>query len=675
MKKTASSAAPDAHDASRHRNSALLLTVLASTGTVVSLQQTLVLPLLPEFPLLLDTTADTATWLVTATLLTGAVATPTISRLADMFGKKRMMVIALVVMVLGSLLGALSQALPLIIAARALQGVGMALVPVGIAIMRDELPRDRVPFGVALMSTTLAIGAGAGPPLAGLLTAHLDWHAIFWVTGVIGSLLVAVVWLALSESPVRTGGSFDYRGALLLSGALTAFLLALSKGGQWGWASPITLSLAGLGLVLVFAWVPFELRVPHPVVDVRVAARPAVLLVNIASVLTGFAMFANMLVTTQLLQLPTSTGFGLGLGVLDTGLWMAPSALGFGAMAPVSAALTRRFGPVATLTAGALVMSSAYAGRVFLNHELWQIVAGSVIVAMGTSLTFSAMPTLIMRAVPVTESASANGLNTLLRSIGTSGSSATMAALATVGATTAGSVFPTYNALIAGFWLSAVLSLLAALLTIPMFRMGEYAAESEERGHVHDTVVRGRVLSVAGQPIRNAVVTLLTPSGEHVDWSQVDCAGDFSVAIPGAGRYVVVTAAEGWTAESRLVDLDAGVAIEPIVLAERLTVAGTVRDGRGDAVRDAVVALTREGGGVVGTATTSSGHYVMPLPANGRYVLTAITSSATTSLAITISGAGRRVDFELLEESIWADLAEPGSGSVEEREGRPAGSG
>ncbi len=213
-------------------HSALVVAVLALCGTVVSLQQTLVLPLLPDFPRLLDTSGDNASWLVTATLLSGAVSIPTISRLADMYGKKRMMIVALAVMVAGSVLGALTQVLLFVIAARVMQGVGMALVPIGIAIMRDELPRERIPLGVALMSATLAIGAGAGLPLSGLIAAHMDWHAIFWVTGVAGAGMLVAILLVVGESPVRTRGSFDFRGAILLSVALTAVLLALSKGGQ-----------------------------------------------------------------------------------------------------------------------------------------------------------------------------------------------------------------------------------------------------------------------------------------------------------------------------------------------------------------------------------------------------------------------------------------------------------
>lgn len=643
---SSSEAAPSPEGA----RSGLVLAVLALTGTAMSLQQTLVLPLLPDFPRLLDTTADNASWLVTATLLSGAVATPTISRLADMYGKKRMMLVALSVSVLGSMLGAFSQALPLLISARALQGVGVALIPIGIAIMRDELPPERLPLGVALMSATLAIGAGAGLPTAGLIAEHMDWHAIFWVTAAAGLLMLVAVALVLSESPVQTRGTFDYRGAVLLSAALTALLVTLSKGGQWGWSSPATLGLAGLGLALIIVWVPLELRVGSPLVDVRVAARPAVLLVNIASVLTGFAMFANMLVTTQLLQLPTTSGYGLGLSVFETGMWMAPSALVFGAMAPVSATITRRFGPLTTLFTGAMTMSAAYVARVFLSNDLLPVVGGSMLVAVGTSMTYAAMPTLIMRAVPVTETASANGLNTLLRSIGTSISSAVLAAVTTMTAVRVGGVvFPSLDALIAMFWVGAVTALLAGLLVVPMRGLREYGEEGADAAarHRHNSVVHGRVHGAAGGPVRRAVVTVLTPDGEQVDWSQADPTGRFSVAVPGAGRYVVITTAEGWRPWSQLVDLSADAELNTIVLPEQLTVSGTVTAPSGPAA-DTVVVLTRNSGEAAGTARTATdGRYEMSLPANGRYVLTVVGPSATVARAVNVWGGPRVIDLEL----------------------------
>ncbi|MDQ3382377.1 MAG: MFS transporter, partial [Actinomycetota bacterium] len=151
-----------------------IIVVLALCGTLVSLQQTLVLPLLPDFPQILDTSSENASWLVTVTLLTAAVGTPIVSRLADMFGKRLMMIFCLVAVIIGSIVAALSPSLPLVITGRGLAGIGTCLIPVGISIMRDHLPADKVGSGVALMSATLGIGGAVGIPLAGVIYEQLD---------------------------------------------------------------------------------------------------------------------------------------------------------------------------------------------------------------------------------------------------------------------------------------------------------------------------------------------------------------------------------------------------------------------------------------------------------------------------------------------------------------------
>jgi hypothetical protein len=139
-------------------------------------------------------------------------------------------------------------------------------------------------------------------------------------------------------------------------------------------------------------------------------------------------------------------------------------------MAPVAATLTRHLDARVTLCAGALVMCLAYLGRTVLSDSLWQIVVGSVLVSMGTSLAYAAMPTLIMAAVPLVQTASANGLNTLLRSVGTSTSSAATAALLAVGVHSVRGALPAFGAIAAVFWIAAAAAAIAALLTVPLFR-------------------------------------------------------------------------------------------------------------------------------------------------------------------------------------------------------------
>jgi MFS family permease len=619
-----------------------IVATLCLSGTVVALQQTLVVPLLPDFPEILGTTTDNASWLVTSTLLVGAVATPIVSRLADMIGKRRMMVVCMLVMVAGSVIAALRPNFALVVTGRALQGFAAALIPVGISILRDELPREKVPSAVALMSATLGIGGGIGLPTSGLIYEHLGWQAIFWSSAAIGIALIVAVLAIVPESAIRTRGRFDHLGAVLLSIALTSLLLAISKGGTWGWTSERTLGLFLVALVVLVVWVPFELRVSQPMVDIRTSTRRPVLLTNIASLLVGFAMFGNLLATTQQLQLPVSTGYGFGLSVVAAGLYMLPSSLAMVVFAPVSAGITRRSGAKTTLIIGCMLLAAGYVARVFLTAAIWQVILGATIVSVGTAIGYAAMPTLIMRAVPITETASANGLNTLLRAVGTSTSSAAVAAaLSTVTMDVGGATLPSLEAFQDIFWIAAVASLAAAAVALALPSPQRVAAgapaaltaeqakgvpegEVKGEGREHEIVVRGVVLREDRRPIRHAVVTVLSTDGEPVDWSRADNEGSYSVVLPGPGRYVVVSSAEGWAPRSEIIEFTGAATKQHIRLTEPLSLCGTIT-AAGRPLEQALVSVTRPTGESVATVRTDeTGHYRTPVPPTGRYILTVV---------------------------------------------------
>ena len=651
---TSTTSAPGAPP--RRAGGGVVVAVLALCGTVVSLQQTMVLPLVPDLPDLIGTTPGNASWIVTATLVAGAVSTPVISRMADMYGKRRMILLTLAIVAVGALVGGVSTALPLLILARVLQGIGMALVPVGIATMRDELDPDQVPLAVALMSATLAIGAGVGLPLGGYLAQAFDWHVVLWLPGVLALVMLGLVLATVSESSVRTSGAFDFRGAVLLSLALVLLLLAVSKGSDWGWTDARTLGSVLAGLALLAVFVPLELRIPNPLVDIRTAAQPVVMTANTISVFMGFGMFVNMLVSTQLLQTPKEAGYGLGLDALHAGLWMAPSALVFGVLAPVSGWVTRRFGPELAIAVGGVIMTISYLARVPLSGSITLVVIGTIVVTIGTALAYSALPTLIMRSVPVTETAAANGLNTLLRSVGTSTASAVTAAVfaATVSATTG---YPTFGALTLMFVLAAAASALSTGLIVPFLRRRAVEGDDQpaERLTV-DHVVRGRVVDAKGDPVAGAIVTVMGGRGSHVDWANTDSAGDFRVATGGPIRHLFVVSAVGWSPVSVYADLTDDPKLAPFVLRERLTVRGRITDERGEPAPDVSVVITkRTGGSVSWVRTDAQGDYTLPLPREGAYDLTAVDrdSLATRSRVLTIGGRSVEVDLQL-EESVTA---------------------
>lgn len=655
----------------------LIVTILCLSGTVVSLQQTLMVPLLPDFPKILHTTADDVSWLVTATLLTAAVATPIVSKMADMYGKRRMMIVAMVTMVIGSVICAVGESFGWLVVGRAFQGLAASLIPVGISILRDELPKERVASAVALMSATLGIGSALGLPLSGLIYESLGWEAIFWLSTVVGVLMIIGVLSIVPESELRTHGRFDYLGAALLSVALTALLLAISKGGHWGWTSEPVILLFITAAVFLAAWVPYELRVSQPMVDLRTSSRRPVLLTNLASLLVGFSMYANMLATTQQLQLPEVSGFGFGLAVTVAGLCMVPSGLAMVAFAPISAGLTKRFGAKTTLIVGAAVLAISYVARVFLTGEVWMIILGATAVSVGTAIAYAAMPTLIMRAVPITETASANGLNSLLRAVGTSTASAAIAAILTGFVAQHGELtLPTLNAFTTVFWLAALAALAAIAIAvfIPAAKsistatgaikmvpgasiepsqpgtaaLPKVLAEPELQLADDEIVVRGAVVGSTGRPVRNAVVTVLDLDGEPADWSRADNEGKYTLVLPGAGHYLVVSSADGWAPSSSVADFTAGERDRKISLKERLALSGTVRSG-GQAAAGALVTLTKPSGEFVCSVRTDDhGDYQMPLPQTGRYILSGLAQNATEALAqqVFLTSQSSVVNFE-----------------------------
>ena len=398
--------------------------VLASAGITVALMQTLVIPLVPELPRLLHASAAGTAWAITATLLAAAVATPIMGRLGDMYGKRRMLLISIGLLVAGSVVAALSSSLIPMIAGRALQGLAAGVIPLGISIMRDELPAEKLGTATAQMSASLGVGGALGLPAAALLAENFSWHTLFWLSAALGVIVFGLVLRFVPESSVRSGGRFDVLGGLGLSIGLISLLLAISQGADWGWTGGRTLSLFALAVVALLAWGWWERRTGEPLVDLRTTARPQVLLTNLASMVFGFAMFAMSLVLPQLLQMPKATGFGLGQSMLASGLVMGPSGLVMLVAAPFSAKISKTRGPKVTLMLGAVVVAAGYGVGSVLMSSVWQLVLVSLLIGAGIGLAYGAMPALIMAAVPVSETAAANSFNTLMRSIGTSVSSA-----------------------------------------------------------------------------------------------------------------------------------------------------------------------------------------------------------------------------------------------------------
>lgn len=400
----------------------LFFVALGALG--VSLSQSILVPVLPILPTALRTSAEATQWLLTSTLLVGAIAVPFVGKLADMFGKRLMLLVSVGTLVGGSLLTAVTSDIVLLIIGRAVQGVSLAAIPIGISLLNALLPRDRAGTAVALISAMLGVGGALGLPLAGLVAQSSDFHVLFWLTSAAGLAAFVGILVLVPESPNRTGGRVDFLGTLLLSLALVSLLLPLAEGRGWGWDSFPVISLLLLSVLLfgVFGW--WQVRTKYPLMDLAALRRRPIVLTNVASLLFGFALFASLIGTSSYVQEPVESGYGFGASMLVAGLSMLPSGLCMLLLSPVAAKMVANLGAHQTLAVGAGIIALGWVLRIFLTGSIAEVIIGTTIVGIGTGIGYAAMPGLINKYSPREELASANSINSLLRSLGSSLASA-----------------------------------------------------------------------------------------------------------------------------------------------------------------------------------------------------------------------------------------------------------
>lgn len=305
-----------------------VIATLALAGVTAAVMQTLVTPLLADMSTILHTSSSNAAWVVTATLLVAGVCVPISGRLGDMIGKRRMLLACSIPLIAGSVVCALSSSVVPMIVGRGLQGVGMGMIPLGIALLRDVVPAEKLSSSIALVSASMGIGGGIGLPVSAAVAQYADWRFLFWGAAVLAAAVSVMIVAFVPDVPAGAKGQrFDFVGASGLAVGLVCLLLAVSKGADWGWGSTTTLGLIVTAVTVLAAWGWFEWRTTDPLVDLRTTIRPRVLLTNLASVFIGFGMYASMLVVPQLLQFPEATGYGLGQSMLAAGLWMLPGGL------------------------------------------------------------------------------------------------------------------------------------------------------------------------------------------------------------------------------------------------------------------------------------------------------------------------------------------------------------
>jgi MFS family permease len=357
-------------------------------------------------------------WIVTAFLLSAAASASVCSRLGDMFGRRRLLLIVLALAGVGSLMSAVATSVGGVIAGRAIQGVSGAVLPLCFGLVRENLPEPRVPFGIGVVSAAAFVSAGAAIFLGGVLVDHTSWHAIFYV----GAATAAVAWFMVRGKVPRSPRlpstePVDVPGALLLVPAITGLLIALSQSRSWGWADARTLGLALASLATLALWLRHELRTRSPLIDVRLLMHRQLALANLGVVLLALGPLQGGLVLSQLLQQPTWTGAGLGLSATVAGLVLAPPMALAMVVGPGCGALAARRGArVPALWACAFLLAGW--GGIALHHASIGFVAAMVVLqGIGTAAAYAVAPMLIVEVAPRERTSEVTGVSAVMRYI------------------------------------------------------------------------------------------------------------------------------------------------------------------------------------------------------------------------------------------------------------------
>jgi MFS family permease len=478
--------ARDEISVSTDRRSNLLQPTLILVGLIVAVLSSLGAPLIPSIAADSHVSLSTADWLLTITLLTGALSTPVLGKLSDGPHQKRVITFALTVVLAGSVLAALTSTFVLLVVARGLQGLGLGLLPVTMAIARRHLPGIQAAKAIALLSVTAAVGVGLGYPVTGLLAEVSDYHLAFWFGAfVVGLALVASLIVLPAKSRVASK-PFDVFGAAMLSVAVTALIVMLSEASDWGWTSLPTLGLLAVAVIVGAIWARYELHHRHPLVELRQAKHRMVLTADLAGLLMSMAMYLYLPIIVEFIQVPKSEGYGFGVSVVIAGCSLIPLSIGTYLSSRLAVLYERRFGRRSVIPFGAMLFALSIVFFALEHGSLWMAFVSTGISGVGVGFTFAAMPGYIVRAVPAHETGSAMGFYQILRSIGLAMGSA-VSAVVLAAYTPAGSLLPSVGGFRTALLLGVLLCLITAVLSwvLPGNAPAEMPAElMEEAGEL-----------------------------------------------------------------------------------------------------------------------------------------------------------------------------------------------
>jgi MFS family permease len=393
-----------------------LLIVVTAVALLINYVETMVVPGIPTIQKDLSTTATIASWITSAFLIVGSAIAPLFGKLGDCYGKKRMFLTALIFYIFGVGIAGFSPSIYFLLFARAIQGIGFAVVPLGLAVIADSFPKEKIATAQGIVSATLAIGAGAGLVIGSYVVQSLGWQYAFYTSFALSIVLFGVVAKIMKRDATGPRTKVDFTGALSLMAGVTLLLVYTTEGPSLGWLSLEELAFLLPGIVLAVFFFVFENKATNPLIQLSLLKIRNVLIANLIGIVASLATLLIFFGVVYYAEMPTP--FGLGLDIVATGIIIAPATIAMLVIGPLVGRTVTRSGPRPVLVAGSCILSVGFLLFILNRSSSASLTIDTLVSAAGIVSLIVPIVNMICVSLPKDCTAVGLGINTTLRNLG-----------------------------------------------------------------------------------------------------------------------------------------------------------------------------------------------------------------------------------------------------------------
>lgn len=394
----------------------VIIGILLFADVVSAFESTMMYSALPRLIEVFQASPADVSWVLTAFILVGAASAAVCGRLGDIYGRRRVMIILLLISAAGSIISVSTGTLAGVITGRAIQGISGGILPLCFGLAREHLPQKRVPVAVAIIAGSMMLAGAAGNIIAGSLIDSFDWHYIFILAAVVALLAAAASTILPKSSATARGARIDWIGAVVFAPAIGLVLFGVTESTTWTWLDTRTIGTVVAGLLLLAGWVWWELRADSPMINLRLFfERKQALTLAASAVVAIGPLGATGFLLQLIMQTPTSAPVGLGMSATAAGaLSFCTAIFGF-LLTPLSGRISARAGSRRALIIGCVFgIINAIALALIANSILGMIIAAGFL-TVATSFMMSSLPNLVVEGVPVENTGEATGVNVVAR--------------------------------------------------------------------------------------------------------------------------------------------------------------------------------------------------------------------------------------------------------------------